>query len=134
MFLALAGCESGTLTNQEQACESSGGLLAEERVSCTGSVGTVSGSPQLAIVDTDGELEGTFKLDATISVGRGVTKAHVTTVDGDRVGGEVSQDKPLRIQANVEVDDEDDEVLAELKVAKKEVTDLRYEAELAPQG
>ncbi len=129
---ALAGCESGTLISQEQTCESSGGLLAEGRATCAGSVGTVRGSPQLVIVDTDGELDGTYRLDATISVGRGETKAHVTAADGDRVGGEVSPDEPLRISVEVEVDDE--EVVADLKVAGKEATDLRYEASLTPPG
>ena len=131
---ALAGCESGTLISQEQTCETSGGLLAEGRATCTGSVGTVRGSPQLVIVDTDGELDGTYRLEATLSVGKGETKAHVTAADGDRVGGQVSPGEPLQISADVEVDDDDEEVVAELKVAGKEATDLRYEAELAPPG
>lgn len=91
-------------------------------------------SPQLVIVDTDGELDGTYRLDAAISVGRGETKAHVTAADGDRVGGEVSPDESLLISAEVEVDDDDEEVVADLKVAGKEATDLRYETSLSSPG
>ena len=133
-LFALAGCKSGTLVGQEQSCEVSGGLLAEDRVACTGSVDAVRGEPQLVIVDTDGELHGTYRLEATLSVGKGETKAHVTAVDGDRVGGQLSPGEPLRISADVEVDDEDEEVAAQLKVAGKKASDLRYEASLAPPG
>ncbi len=128
---ALSGCESGTLVGQQQTCQSSGGLLAEERATCSGSVDAVRGSPGLVIVDTEGELDGTYRLEATLSVDEGETKAHVTAADGDRVGGIVSPDEPLTISTDVEVDD-DEEVIAELKVAGKEATGLRYEAELAP--
>ena len=62
-LFALAGCKSRTLVGQEQSCEVSGGLLAEERAACTGSVDAVRGEPQLVIVDTDGELDGTYRLD-----------------------------------------------------------------------
>ena len=132
--LTLSGCESGTLVGQEQSCEASGGLLAEEKATCSGSVDAVRGSPRLVIVDTDGELDGTYRLDATLSVGKGETRAHVTASDGDRVGGRLSPDEPLRISTEVEVDDADEEVVAELKVAGKKATDLRYEASLTPPG
>ncbi len=133
-LLALSGCESGTLIGQRQTCQSSGGLLAEERATCSGSVDAVRGSPGLVIVDTDGELDGTYRLEATLSVGEGETEAHVTAADGERVGGTVSPDEPLRISADVEVDDDEEEVIAELKVAGKEATGLRYEASLTPPG
>ena len=132
--LALSGCKSGTLVGQEQSCEVSGRLLAEERAACTGRVDAVRREPQLVIVDTDAELDGTYRLEATLSVGKGETKAHVTAADGDRVGGQLSPDEPLRISADVEVDDEDEEVAAQLKVAGKKASDLRYEASLAPPG
>jgi hypothetical protein len=131
-LFALAGCKSGTLVGQEQSCEVSGGLLAEERAACTGSVDAVRGEPQLVIVDTAGELDGTYRLEATLSVGKGETKAHITAVDGDRVGGQLSPGEPLWISADV--DDEDEEVAAQLKVAGKKASDLRYEATLAPPG
>jgi hypothetical protein len=129
--LAFSGYKSGTLVGQEQSCEVSGGLLAEERAACTGSVDAVRGEPQLIIVDTDGELDGTYRLEATLSVGKGETKAHVTASDGDRVGGQVSPGEPIRISADVEVDDDDEEVAAQLQVAGKKVNDLRYKADLA---
>ena len=134
LALVLAGCESGTLVGQVQSCESSRGLLTEERAGCRGSVEAVRGSPGLVIVDTDGNLEGTYRLEATISVGKGSTKAHITAADGERVGGRVSPGEPLTISADVEVDDEEEEVSAQLKVAGKEARDLRYEATLAPPG
>ena len=61
-LFALAGCESGTLVGQEQTCEISGGLLSEGSATCAGRVDAVRGSPQLAIVDTDEELDGTYRL------------------------------------------------------------------------
>ncbi len=70
-LVALFGCESGTLIGQQQTCQSSGGLLTEERATCSGSVDAVRGSPGLVIVDTDGDLDGTYRLEATLSVGEG---------------------------------------------------------------
>ena len=134
LVLVLAGCESGTIVGHDQACESSGGLLTEERATCSGSVDAVRGSPGLAILDTDGNLDGTYRLEASISVGRGSTSAHVTAADGERVGGRVAPGEPLAISADVEVDDDEEEVLVDLKVAGKEARDLRYEAVLAPPG
>ena len=122
------------MVGQEQSCEVSGGLLAEDRVACTGSVDAVRGEPQLVIVDTDGEFDGTYRLEATLSVGKCELKAHVTAADGDRIGGQLSPGEPLRISADVEVDDEDEEVAAQLKVAGKKASDLRCEATLAPPG
>ncbi len=69
-------------------CESSSGLLAEERATSAGRVESVCGSPQLVIVDTDGELDRTSRLETTFSAGKGEAKAHVTAADGDRVGDE----------------------------------------------
>jgi len=109
-------------------------LLTEDRVTCSGRVDAVRGSPQLVIVDTDGNLDGTYRLDASLSVGKGETKAHVTASDGDRIGGQLSPDEPLRISTDIEVDDDEEEVVAELKVAGKKATDLRYEASLTPPG
>ncbi len=51
----LVGCESGTITGQEQTCRSSGGLFAVEEISCTGSVASARGSPHLTIVEADEE-------------------------------------------------------------------------------
>jgi hypothetical protein len=112
----------------------SGGLLAEERAACTGSVDAVRGSPQLVILDTDRELDVTYRLGATLSVGKGETKAHVTAADGIRVSGQLSPGEPLRISADDEVDDDVEEAIAALKVTGKKANDPRYEKSLAPPG
>ena len=131
--LALTGCKSGTITGSQQACKSSGGLFADKTVACTGSVGGVRGEPSLGIIDTDEELDGDYKLDATITVGKGTAKAYVDTAGGRQVGGKVSPGEPLRISAVVGLDGDDEEVSVNLKVPGKEVKDLRYEATLFPQ-
>jgi hypothetical protein len=58
-------------------------------VTCTGG-GVVRGEPSLGIIDTDQDLSGDYKLDATISVKKGRAKAYVDTAGGGREGGEVS--------------------------------------------
>ena len=131
-LLMLTGCESGTITGQEQTCRSSGGLFAVEEISCNGSVDGVRGSPHLTIVEADEELEGSYRLDATIAVARGTARANVTAADGEQVGGEVTPETPLQITAVVEPVDEEEIDLA-LKVAGKVVRDLRYEATLIRQ-
>ena len=131
--LSLAGCKSGTLTGSEQACKSTGGLFAEKKITCTGSVGTVRGEPSLSVIDADGDLSGNYELDATITVGKGEAKAYVSTADGGTEGGKVSPGEPLRINAVVELGEVDEEVSVNLKVLGKEVKDLRYEAKVLPQ-
>ena len=131
--LVLTGCKSGTITGSQQACKSTGGLFADKQVACTGSVAGVRGEPTLGIIDTDEELSGTYKLDATITVGKGTAKAYVSTAEGEQAGGKVSPDEPLRISAVVEVDEADGEVSVNMKVLGKEVKHLRYEATLLPQ-
>lgn len=129
--LVLAGCKSGTITGSQQACTSSGGLFADKKVACTGSVAGARGEPSLGIIDTDEDLSGTYKLDATITVGKGT--AYVST-DGDgQTEGKVSPGEPLLISAVVGVDEADDEVSVNLKVLSKEVKDLSYQATLLPQ-
>lgn len=131
--LALAGCSSGTLTGVEQSCESSGGLLSTDRISCSGSAGSAKGSPSLDIIDTDGDLAGTYRLQASISIGEGTSKANVLAADGERTGGTVSPGKPLRLDVSVSLDEDDDEVSLDLKTGGKQVRDLVYEATLVPQ-
>jgi hypothetical protein len=133
LVLVLAGCSSGTLVGVQQTCRSSGGLFAQQKVSCTGSVDSVRGSPTLGIVEVDDDLDGVYRLDATITVGRGTAKAFVTDTDGEEVGGELAPDGPLRITALVEPD-EDEDVEVALEVAEGEkVEGLSYEARLVPQ-
>lgn len=136
-ILVLAGCESGTLTGGEQTCRSTFGLTAPKKVICTGSVSTVRGSPSLSVIEIGDDLDGAFRLEASIAVGRGIAKVHVTDVDDERVGGEVSPSEPLRIVAVVypEEGTEDEEAVdVQLEVAEgEEVRDLRYEAALVAQ-
>lgn len=131
--LFLASCKSGTTTDLEQTCKSTGGFLAGRKVACTGSVGAVRGEPSVGIIDADGDLSGNYKLDATITVGKGEAKAYVSTAGGEKAGGKVSPGKPLRIGAVVGIDGDDEDVSLNLKVLGKEVRDLRYEATVAPQ-
>jgi hypothetical protein len=131
--LLLSGCKSGTTTDLEQSCKSEGGLLAGRKVTCTGSVGIAKGEPSVEIINTDGDLSGNYKLDATIKVGEGEAKAYVDTADGGKLGGKVSPDKPLHISTVVSIDEDDDEVSVNLKVLGKVVRDLSYEATVAPQ-
>ncbi len=131
-LLMLAGCESGTITGYEQTCRSSGGLFAAQEVSCTGSVASVRGSPHLTIVEADEELDGSYRLDATIAVAQGTARANVTAANGEQVGGEVTPETPLQITTVIEPGDEE-EVDVALKVAGKEVRNLSYEATLVRQ-
>lgn len=131
--MVLAGCSSGTLVGEQQTCRSSGGLFERQKITCTGSVDGVRGSPTLGIVEVDDDLDGVYRLDATITVGRGMARAFVTDTDGKKVGGDLAPGRPLRITALVEPD-EDEDVEVALEVAEGEkVESLRYEAKLVPQ-
>ncbi len=133
LALAISGCASGTVTNEERSCRSVGGLFSEE-ITCTGSVEGASGSPQLGILETDGDFDGTYRLDATIEVGEGTARVQVDTADGETVGGEVSPGEPLTLGGIVEVDEDDEEFTVALETSERGVRNLRYEAELVPQG
>jgi hypothetical protein len=135
VVLSLVGCS--TMTGAEQRCESTLGITAPEKVSCTGSVERISGSPSLSVIEISEDLDGAYRLEATIAVGRGTSKAHVTDVDDERVGGEVSPGEPLEIGAVVYpepaagADEDGEQVEVQLEVEEgKEVEDLRYEATL----
>jgi hypothetical protein len=124
----------------QQSCRSNFGVLEAKKVSCSGSVDTVRGSPSLSVIEIGEELNGAFLLETTITVRRGTAKAHVVDVDDKRVGGEISPGDPLRIVALVypeEVggtDDEEEEIGVRLEVAEGEVVrDLRYEATLVAE-
>ena len=136
--LSLAGC--GTLSGAEHSCESTFGLTAPKKVSCTGSVEKVSGSPPLSVIEIGEDIDGAFLLETTITVGSGTAKASVTDIDDERVGGEVSPGAPLNIRAVVYPepaagsDSDTEEVEVRLKVKEgEEVKDLRYEATLVEQ-
>ncbi len=138
--LSLVGCASGTLSGAQQSCQSTLGLVEAKKVSCTGSVDTVSGSPSLSVIEIGEDLDGAFRLETTIAVGRGTTKASVTDVDSQRAGGEVSPGEPLEISAVVYpesaagAEEDEEEVEVQLEIPEgKEVEDLRYEATLVEQ-
>ena len=137
--LLLVGCTSGTLGGIQQSCESTFGLLESKKVSCTGSVDTVSGSPSLSIIEIDENLNGTFELETTVTVERGEAKAHVTDVNDKRVGGEVSPGDPLRIVTQVypeEVPGSEDEEKVDLQIEVaegEELGGLRYKATMMAQ-
>jgi hypothetical protein len=134
--LALVGCTGGTLVGSQHSSSSNFGLLDAKKVSCTGSVQTMRGSPSLSVIEIGEQLDGVFELETTIMVGRGTAKAYVTDIDDERVGGEVFPGEPLRLVAVVYPEEgagtEDEETVdVQLEVAEgKEVEDLRYEATL----
>jgi hypothetical protein len=131
--LSLSGCKSGTISDSQQTCKSTGGLLAGRKVTCTGRVGVVKGEPSLGIIDTDGNLSGNYKLAATIAVGKGEANVSVSTADGGNSGGRVAPGKPLHINVVVGIAEDDEEVSVNLKVSGKEVEELSYEATVLPQ-
>jgi hypothetical protein len=134
-IISLAGC--GTMTGAQQSCESTLGLTEPKKVSCTGSVETVSGSPSLSVIEIGDDLDGAFTLETTITVGRGTAEASVTDIDDQRIGGEISPGEPLEINAVVYpelaagADEDTEEIEVQLEVKEgEEVKDLRYEATL----
>ena len=139
-LLVLAGCESGSLTGGQQSCTSNFGLVDQKKVSCTGSVDTVRGSPSLSVIEIGDNLDGAFQLEVAMEVGQGTVKAHVTDIDDKQVGGEVSPGKPLKISAVVYpetaagTEDDEEKVDVQLEVAEgEEVRELSYEATLVQQ-
>jgi hypothetical protein len=137
--LLLVGCTSGALSGIQQSCESTFGLLESKKVSCEGSVDTLSGSPSLSVTEIGEDLNGVFSLETTITVDRGEAQAHVMDIDDKRVGGEVSPGDPLRIVTEVYPEDvpgseEEEKVDLRLRVAEgEEVGGLRYKATLVAQ-
>jgi hypothetical protein len=136
--VSLAGC--GTLIGAKDSCESTFGLTEPKKVTCTGSVDTVRGSPSLGIVEIGEDLDSAFLLETTITVGQGTAKASVTDVDDRRVGDEISPGQPLEIGAvvypgpAVGANEDEEQVEVQLGVKEgREVRDLRYEATLVEQ-
>jgi hypothetical protein len=127
-LLFLTGCTSGTLSGVQHGCQSNFGVMDAKKVSCSGSVDTVWGSPSLNVIEIGEYLDGAFRLEVSLEVDQGTARAHVVDVDDKRVGGEVSSDDPLRIVAIVYpeqvsgADDEEEKVDVQLEVAEgKEV-------------
>jgi hypothetical protein len=131
--LLAVGCEGGTLINHSQRCSSTGGLLAEETIACSGTAETLRGSVgiEFGAVDEDEELLGTYRLTAMLSVGRGEAGVYAYDADGERVSlGHLSEDEPLRVEAVV--DPFGDSSVFFVDAGEGEVRDLRYEGTIEP--
>ena len=102
---ALLGCEGGTLTNHSQSCTSTG-LFGEETVACSGTAGSVRGSVGFEFGDDDEELDGAYRLTATLSAG-----------------------EPLRVEAVVEPSSGS---VFFVDTGEGEVRELRYEGRIEP--
>ena len=126
VVLLAAGCLS--LTNHNQSCRSSGGVLSSSEFSCTGTAGTVQGEGPLSF-DGEDDSDPDYRMDLTASVESGRMDVDADTVDGGREGGEVSPGNPIRIQVVVPSSDEDVSVTLSVKGGEEaEVRGLRYEA------
>ena len=123
-----AGCLS--LTNHNQSCRSSGGVLSSSEFSCSGTAGTVQGEGPLSF-DGEDDSDPDYRMELTASVESGRMDIYADTVDGGREGGEVSPRNPIRIEAVVPSSDEDVSITLSVKGSEEaEVRGLRYEASL----
>jgi hypothetical protein len=126
VVLLAAGCLS--LTNHNQSCRSSGGLLSSSEFSCSGTAGTVQGEGSLSF-DGEDDSDPVYRMDLTASVESGRMDIYADTVDGGREGGEVSPGNPIRIEAVVPSSDEDVSVTVGVKGGEEaEARGLSYEA------
>ena len=126
VVLLAAGCLS--LTNHNQSCRSSGGLLSSSEFSCSGTAGTVQGEGPLSF-DGEDDSDPDYRMDLAASVESGKMDVYADTVEGGREGGEVSPGNPIRIEAVVPSSDEDVSVTLSVKGGEEaEVRGLSYEA------
>jgi hypothetical protein len=125
----LAGCEGGTLTNYSQSCTSTG-LFGEETVTCSGTAGSVRGSVGFEFGGDDEELDGTYRLAATLSVEEGEAGVYAYDADGERVSlGRLSAGEPLSVEAVVEPSSGS---VFFVDTGEGEVRGLRYEGRIEP--
>jgi hypothetical protein len=126
---ALLGCEGGTLTNHIQSCTSTG-LFGEETVACSGTAGSVRGSVGFEFGEDDEELDGAYRLTATLSAGEGEAGVYAYDAEGERVSlGRLSAGDPLRVEAVVEPSSGS---VFFVDTGEGEVRDLRYEGRIEP--
>jgi len=124
-----AGCEGGTLTNHSQSCTSTG-LFGEETVACSGSAGSVRGSVGFEFGEDDEELDGSYRLAATLSAGEGEANVYAHDAEGEWVPlGHLSAGAPLRVEAVVEPSSGS---VFFVETGEGEVRDLRYEGTVEP--
>lgn len=91
----------GTVTNYSQSCSSTDGFFSQETVTCRGSAGSVQGSVGVEFGDED--LDGTYQLEATVSVQEGEADVYAYDASGERVSlGSLSESSPLQISAVVD--------------------------------
>jgi|SRR5215218_8263028 len=94
----LGGCEGGTLTNYSQSCTSTG-LFGDETVTCSGRARSVRGSVGFEFGGDDEQLDGTYRLAATLSVEEGEASVYAYDADGERVSlGRLSAGEPLSVE------------------------------------
>jgi hypothetical protein len=130
--LLATGCL--TLTNHNQSCTSSGGLLGPSEFSCSGTVETVKGEGPLTF-DSEDDNSPDFRMNLTASVESGRMDVLAGTSDGGEEGGEVSPGNPIEIQAVVPSSDEDVSITLSVKGGDDaEVGGLRYEASFVEVG
>ncbi|MCA1847548.1 MAG: hypothetical protein LC704_00920 [Actinobacteria bacterium] len=125
----LLGCEGGTLTNHSQSCTSTG-LFGEETVACSGTAGSVRGSVGFEFGEDDEELDGAYRLTATLSAGEGEAGVYAYDTEGERIPlGRLSAGEPLRVEAVVEPSSGS---VFFVDTGEGEVRDLRYEGRIEP--
>ncbi len=132
----LAGCEGGTISNYSQTCTSTGGLLAERTVTCSGAAESVSGSVGIDFGDADDEeeeLSGAYRLTAQISVRGGEARVYSYDADGERLPlGTVSEGSPLRVEGEIIQPSGETSVFFVDAGEEGEIQGLRYEGTIEP--
>ncbi|MCA1687625.1 MAG: hypothetical protein LC714_03290 [Actinobacteria bacterium] len=128
--LLAAGCEGGTLTNHSQSCTSTG-LFGAETVTCSGTAGSVRGSVGIEFGSGDEELDGPYRLTATLLVGEGEASVYAYDTEGERVSlGRLSAGEQLNVDAVVEPSGGSSVFFVD--TGEGEVRDLKYEGRIEP--
>ena len=131
----LFGCEGGTISSHSQSCSSTGGLLAERAVTCSGQAQSLSGSVGIEFGDPDEEeeeLSGTYRLNVEISVQSGEARVYSYDTDGERLPlGSVSAGTPLRVEDAV-IDPFNESSVFFVDAGEGKVGGLRYEGRIEP--
>jgi hypothetical protein len=129
----LFGCEGGTVSNYTQSCSSTGGLLSDRTVRCSGQAQSLSGSVSIEFGDQDDEeLSGAYRLNAEVSVESGEAKVYSYDADGERLPlGSVSRDAPLRVEDAV-INPFNESSVFFVDAGEGKVEGLRYEGRIEP--
>ena len=131
----LFGCEGGTISNHSQSCSSTGGLLSDRTVTCSGQAQSLGGSVGIEFGDPDEEkeeLSGTYRLTAQLSVQSGEAKVYSYDADGERLPlGSVSEGSPLRV-TNTVIEPFNESSVFFVDAGEGKVEGLRYEGRIEP--